>query len=107
MKLFNRKGKKSSVEQRQFYPYLTEYFSTGLYSGELNPVVDTVVSRISNVIGILPVTLFVHTPSGDREATWDPTYKLLKDPCIEESAMTFYRTIVRMVLVKGNAYIYV
>lgn len=109
MKLFNfnRKSKKGNQENRQFFPYLTEYFNSGLYSGELNPVVDTVVSRISNVIGILPVTLFVHTPSGDREATWDPVYSLLKDPCVEESAMSFYRTTVRMILVKGNAYIFI
>ena len=105
MGLFSRKKQKS--ETRQFFPYIEQYFNSGVFSNaEYNPIVDTVISRISNIIGILPVTLYVHTPTGDREAIWDPAFSLLKDPCVEEVASTFYKTMVRMILTKGNAYIY-
>lgn len=107
MGLFNRNKQKALVEQRQFFPYFTEYFNSGIFSNaELNPIVDTVISRISNIIGILPVTLYVHTATGDKEAIWDPVYGLLKDPCLEEVASAFYKTMVRMMLTKGNCYIF-
>lgn len=106
MKLFNRKPKTSKTESRQWFPYISQYFNSGLFPGDENPVVDTVVSRISNVIGMLPVTLFVHTATGDREAFMDPVYQLLKDPSVEESSMLFYKTLVRMLLMKGNCFIF-
>lgn len=104
MSIFDRF--KKGTEQRQFFPFTSNYFSSGLFSAELNPVVDNAVSKISSTISILPLSLYVHTKTGAREAWWDDNYRLLKNPCVEETQTLFIKNLVRHLLLKGNAYIY-
>lgn len=106
MSIFNfRNRKKDNSETRQFFPYVQNVWSSGIFAPEKNPCVDSAISKIANTISILPMTLMVHTGSEDREAYWDSVYPLLKDPAIEESSLLFYKTLVRHVL-NGNCYIY-
>lgn len=106
MSIFNRKSKrKSSVETRQFMPYIQNVWNSGVFSVEKNPTVDTAISKIANTISIIPMTLMVHTANEDKEAFWDSAYQLLKDPAVEETPELFYKTLVRHLL-NGNAYIF-
>lgn len=103
MGLFNRK--KSKQETRQFMPYIQNVWSSGIFAPEKNPCIDTAISKIANTISILPMTLMVHSANEDKEAFWDPTYQLLKDPCVEETQQLFLKTLIRHVL-NGNAYVF-
>ena len=103
MGLFNRK--KSKTETRQFMPYVQNVWSSGIFAPELNPCVDTAISKIANTISIIPMTLMIHSSNEDREAFWDSNYELLKDPCVEETQELFLKTLVRHVL-NGNAYVF-
>lgn len=105
MKLFNRNKKASKVETRQFMPYIQNVWSSGIFAPEKNPVVDTAISKIANTISIIPMTLMVHSAGEDKEAYWDPTYQLLRDPAVEETPLLFYKTLVRHVL-NGNGYVF-
>ena len=105
MGLFSRNKNKSKVEHRQFMPYVQNVWSSGIFAPEKNPCVDTAISKIANTISIIPMTLMVHSAKEDKEAYWDPTYSLLKDPCVEETQQLFLKTLVRHVL-NGNAYIF-
>lgn len=102
MSIFSRK----KVETRQFFPHVENYFSSGIFAPEYNSVVDTAVSKISNTIAILPLEVFVHTADGSRLAFWSEEYKLLADPCVEETPTLFKKTLVRHLLMNGNAYLY-
>lgn len=104
MGLFGKKRK--AVEERNFFPYLTQAYGGGVFRAELNPAVDTAVSKISSTISILPVKLYTYTKNGKKEAYWDNVSKLLKDPCVEESAELFWKTMIRHLLLTGNTYIF-
>ena len=105
MKIFNR-TKKTSGETRSFFPYISNYYSNGVFSCERSSAVDTVVSKIANTIAILPLKAYIHTPKGITEAWWTNEGRLLRDPCVEETKTLFLKTLVRHLLCKGNAYIY-
>lgn len=100
--IFKGRGK----ETRSFFPMEANYFSSGLFKAELCPPVDTAVSKIANTISILPMNLYVHTATGSRLAYWTDESKILKDPAVEETPALFYKTLVRHMLLKGNAYVY-
>lgn len=108
MGLFTRKNNNhnSNIEERSFFPYVQQTYGSGLLNGELNLAVDNACSKISNTISILPLRLLVWSKTGQVEAWNHPVAKLLRDPAVEESAQCFYKTIVRHLLLKGNAYIY-
>lgn len=103
MGLFSRKTK---IEERQFFPYVDSVFSSGVFSAETNPTVDQVVSLISNTISTLPLQLFVHTKNGSQHAWSHRVSRLLEDPAVEESPTLFYKTLVRHLLLSGNAYVF-
>lgn len=103
MPLFNRK---KNNETRQFFPYLSTVFSSGVFSAERNLAVDNVVSLIANTVSILPLKLYQYTKNGKQELWSHDISVLLKDPAVEESAELFYRTMIRHMLLSGNAYIY-
>lgn len=103
MGLFNRRKER---EIRQWFPYISSVFSSGLFQGENNLAVDNAISLISNTIACMPLDLLVWTKSGKQEAWSHNISRLLKDPAVEESATLFYKTLVRMMLSTGNAYIY-
>lgn len=107
MGLFRNRKSKSNTETRQFMPYLSEYFNSGLFVGDLNPTVDSVVSLISNTIAILPMKLYTYTKTGFQEIWSSDLARLLKDPAVEETNTLFWKTVVRHMLLKGNAYIFI
>ena len=106
MGLFNFSRKKTNVETRQFYPLVQQIWGTGLFQPEKNLAVDNAVSLIANTISALPLRLYQYTKSGRQEAWWHPVAQLLKDPCVEESALLFWKTLIRSICCTGNGYIF-
>ena len=107
MGLFNFSRKKNSgVETRQFMPFLQSVFSNGTFRAEYNLAVDNAVSLIANTISTLPVRLYTFTKTGHTEAWWNPISQLLRQPAVEETRLLFYKTLVRQLLLSGNAYIF-
>ena len=107
MGLFSNFRKKNNVEQRQFFPYITQYYNSGLFCAEKNAAVDRAVSLLSNTIGALPLRLYQWTSKGVREDWSSPLARLMADPCVEETPQLFYQTMVRFMAVKGNVYIFI
>ena len=105
MGLFSRR-KQNNVESRNFYPLVQQIWGTGLFQPEKNLAVDNAVSLIANTISALPLRLYQYTKSGRQEAWWHPVAQLLKDPCVEESALLFWKTLIRSICCTGNGYIF-
>lgn len=105
MKFFDRFSKKS--ETRSFFPHTNTYFGPILFSGEKNPTVSACVDKISNTLSILPINLYAHTSSGKKYALGHELFSVLERPNFDETPTLFYGTIIRHLLLKGNAYIYV
>lgn len=106
MGLFSKRTKKPNAELRQWYPYITSVFSSGLFQGEKNLAVDNSISLISNTIACMPLELLVWTKNGKQEAWSNQISKVLRDPAVEESPTLFWKTLVRMMLATGNAYVF-
>ena len=107
MSIFDKfRRKNTSVETRQFFPFTSETFGTALFPAEKNAAVDRAVSLISGTVSTMPLNLYVHTKSGLQEAWSHPVARLLKDPAIEETSTLFWKTIIRHLLMTGNAYIF-
>lgn len=110
MGIFNKRNNMTPEqwlqEIRKWYPNGGNTHSNGIMQGELNLAVDNAVSRISNTVSILPLTLQVWTKNGQMEAWNHPVARLLKDPSPEESAQSFYKTVIRQMLLRGNCYIF-
>lgn len=102
----NRKKNNKNTETRQFFPYISEYFNSGLFTVEKNNCVDRAVSLIANTISSLSIELFQYTRRGVMNAWSNPIAKLLKDPAVEETSHLFYSTLVRHIVIKGNAYVF-
>lgn len=103
---FNRR--KDEAEVRQFFNHINSTFASGIFDrGELNPTVDLAVSKICNTISTLQLKEYVHTRQGIREVYWTAESKLLDDPAVEETRVCFLKNLVRAILVKGRAYVYV
>lgn len=105
MGLFSRK-KKSDIEERQFFPLVSGTWGTSVFPPEKNACIDTIVSLISGTISTLPMGLYVHTRNGLQEAWSHNVARLLKDPAVEETNTLFWKTVVRHLLLTGNAYIF-
>lgn len=101
MGLFSRKK-----ETRNFVPLFQNIYGTGLFAAERNLAVDNAVSIIANTISTLPIKLYTYTKSGHTEAWWNPVSRLLKDPAVEETALLFYKTLVRHILLSGNGFVF-
>ena len=101
MGLFNRK------EQRSFFPENNTYFhSVKLFDGETNPTVTKCVDKIANTLSTLPINLYSHSKQGKKLAYGHPLFRLLEHPASEETPTLFYSTLIRQILLKGNAYIH-
>lgn len=107
MSVFDIFRKKKSTEERSFYPYISQIFGSSVFAPEFNPTVDTCISLISGTISTLPLSLYVHTKNGLREAWGHDIAKLLRDPAIEESYTLFWRTAIRHMLIKGNCFLFI
>lgn len=106
MGLFNFRKKNTSGEVRQFYPLVSGTWGTSVFPPEKNACIDTIVSLISGTISTLPMGLYVHTKGGLQEAWSHSVARLLKDPAVEETSTLFWKTVVRHLLLTGNARIF-
>lgn len=106
MSLFDRFRRNKEVETRQFFPFTSETWGTAIFPAEKNAAVDRAVSLISGTISTLPLTLYVHTRNGLEEAWGHGVARILKDPAIEETATLFWKTVIRHLLMTGNAFIF-
>lgn len=102
----NLRKKNTSEEVRQFMPLVSGTWGTAVFPPEKNACIDTIVSLISGTISTLPMTLYVHTRNGLQEAWSHNVARLLKDPAVEETNTLFWKTVVRHLLLTGNAYIF-
>jgi len=73
-----------------------------------NPTVISCTNVISNSISILPLNLYFKRPDGSRtKAAWHPLYGVLRRrPNESESPTLFLTKMLRHILQKGNAYIF-
>lgn len=82
-----------------------------LYSGltENNHIVVFCTQIISNTISTLPLTLYVNDRNGNKKiAGWHNLYKIGKYRTnLNETSSVFYSLIVRDLVEKGNAFIYI
>lgn len=106
MSIFDRFRKNKNIEERQFFPYITQYYNSGLFAVEKNAAVDRAVSLLSNTVGTLPLKLLQWTSKGIREDWSSPLARLMADPCVEETPQIFYQNIVRFMALTGNCYIF-
>jgi len=99
---------KKPKQERSFFPYTTEgVISTSFFSNETNPTVLACVNKVANTISELKLSLYVRRTGGGRSpAVFHPLFKVFENPSIEETPTLFYNTLVRHLLLKGNAYIY-
>jgi HK97 family phage portal protein len=74
-----------------------------------NPTVISCTNVISNSISILPLNLYAKRADGSRtKAGWHPLYRILRRrPNESESPTLFLTKMVRHILQKGNAYIFI
>jgi HK97 family phage portal protein len=75
-----------------------------------NPTVVACTNIISNAVAILPLNLYFKDPKTGirKKAAWHPLYVLLRRrPNPSESPTLFFSKILRHILQKGNAYIFV
>lgn len=101
MGLFKRK------EQRSFFPETNTYVAGAmLFDCETNPTVSKCVDKISNTLATLPINLYIHTKDGKKLAVGHTLFRLLEHPAFEETPTLFYSTLIRQILLKGNAYIH-
>ena len=106
MSIFDRFRKPKNTETRQFFPYIEQYYNSGLFAVEKNAAVDRAVSLLSNTIGTLPLKMYQYTRRGLQEDWSSPLARLIADPAVEETPQLFYQNLVRFMAITGNAYIF-
>lgn len=98
---FNRK-------KRSFFPEGSQNITMPLlFTNETNPTVKVCVEKIAYKIASLTPHLYVHSKSGIKLAVGEPLFHLLEHPAAEETPTLFWATLVRFLLYKGNAYIFI
>lgn len=86
----------------------SSYFS--FFDLRKNPTAQACINIIANAIAILPLSLYFKDPrTGARQkAGWHPLYSLLKRrPNSSESPTLFLAKLIRHIISKGNAYIFI
>jgi HK97 family phage portal protein len=79
-----------------------------LFSEETNPTVLACVNKVSNTLSELKLELYARQKGGGRaSAVSHPLFSVLKNPSLEETPTLFYGTMVRHLLLKGNAFLYI
>ena len=95
-------------KKRSFFPDEGNYVSTPLlFPAEKNPTVSACVDKISKTLSSLPLQLYQSTKNGMQLAKGNPLFFALEDPSVEETPTLFNRTWIRILLLRGNAYLYV
>lgn len=96
--------------KRAFFPETqggTQLLSVSLYTEETNPTVNICVNKIANTLSQTKLSLYVRKSGGGRTpAVFNPLFGVIKKPAIEETPTLFYATMIKHLLLKGNAYIY-
>lgn len=93
---------------RAFYPNEGDYVrSPLLFPAEKNPTVAACVDKISKTLSSLPLQLYQNTKNGVQLAKGNPLFFALEDPSVEETPTLFNRTWIRILLLRGNAYLYI
>ena len=95
-------------KQRAFFPEAKTVGVGGslLFPGDRNPTVAACVDKISKTLSSLPLQLYQNTDNGMRLAKGNPLYFALTSPSSEETPTLFYRSWIRFLLFKGNAFLY-
>lgn len=105
MSIFSRFSNK---KQRAFFPQTDSIIVPTMFTEETNPTVLACVNKVANTISELKLELYARRKGGGRvAAVTHPLFPVLKNPSVEETPTLFYNTLVRHLLLKGNAYIYV
>lgn len=106
MGLFKKIFKGQAEETRSFFPQQTTVTGGLIFPAEKNPTVSACVNKICNTLGVLPLQLYAHTKTGKRLAVNNPLFKVLEHPSYEETPSLFYNTLIRHMLLRGNAFVY-
>lgn len=97
-------------KRRSFFPEDSQpvnYLGGGLlFPADKNPTVSACVDKISKTLSTLPLQLYMDTKSGMQLAKNHSLHLALEDPSAEETPTLFYRTWIRFLLLKGNAFLY-
>lgn len=105
MGIFDRFKKE---KKRSFFPEDSSIISSPyIFSAEINATVATCVNKIANTLSILPLNLYFYTKNGKSLAVDNPLFRILEHPAYEETPSLFYGTMIRHLLLNGNAYILV
>lgn len=95
-------------KKRSFFPNEGNYARTPLlFPAEKNPTVSACVDKISKTLSTLPLQLYQSTKNGMQLAKGNPLFLALEDPAVEETPTLFNRTWIRILLLRGNAYLYI
>lgn len=95
-------------KKRSFFPNEGNYARTPLlFPAEKNPTVCACVDKISKTLSTLPLQLYQSTKNGMQLAKGNPLFLALEDPAVEETPTLFNRTWIRILLLRGNAYLYI
>lgn len=78
-----------------------------LFPAEKNPTVSACVDKISKTLASLPILLYHNTKNGMQLAKGTPLYSALVDPSVEETPSLFFRTWIRILLLRGNAFLFI
>jgi HK97 family phage portal protein len=95
-------------EERAFFPNNDSgLITTTLFSEDTNPTVLSCANKIANTLSELKLSLYVRRKGGGRSpAVFHPLFSVIEKPSLEETPTLFYNTMVRHLLLKGNAYLY-
>lgn len=98
-------------KKRAFFPEENTggtFFNGGmLFPADKNPTVSACVDKISKTLSMLPLQLYLSTQSAMKIAKGHTLHLALENPSPEETPTLFYRTWIRFLLIKGNAYLYI
>jgi HK97 family phage portal protein len=96
--------------QRSFFPEIqsgNQNFTVSLYTTETNPTVNICVNKIANTLAQTKLSLYARKTGGGRTpAVFHSLFGVIKKPAIEETPTLFYSTLLKQLLLKGNAYVY-
>jgi HK97 family phage portal protein len=95
-------------EKRSFFPETQQVITSSIFTEDTNPTVLACVNKVANTLSELKLDLYSRKKgSGRILAVNHPLFSVLKNPAPEETPTLFYNTMVRHLLLKGNAYIYI
>ena len=97
--------KRKPTEKREFFPLDAWSRAALVFPAEHNPTVASCVDKISKTLASIPLNLYRNTQNGVMLASEHNLYMALGDPSREETPSLFYRTWLRMLCYKGNAYL--